>query len=181
MTKDETTAILAILKAAYPTFYQNMRVKDAESVVNVWHTMFAEDDPKIVTAAVQALIVTDVKGYPPHIGAVKEKIRLLTQPEEMSELEAWSLVTKAVTNTQWQHPERQFDKLPEIIRNALGSASTLVEWGKVDESAFNTVIQSNFLRTYRAKAARAKEYNALPANVKALISGMGDNTKLLED
>ena len=117
--------------------------------------MFADDDPKIVTAAVHALIVSDEKGFPPHIGAVKAKIRLLMEPEEMSELDAWALVSQAVRRTQWQHPEKQFDKLPEIIRQTLGSAQTLVDWGKVDEDAFNTVV-SQTMRTYRAKSQKTR-------------------------
>lgn len=171
MTLKETGMIMSILSAAYPQFYAKQTPEEKQSALKLWAAMFADDDPKIVTAAVQTLIVSDEKGFPPHIGAVKAKIRLLTEPEEMSELDAWALVSQAVRRTQWQHPEKQFDKLPEIIRQTLGSAQTLVDWGKVDEDAFNTVVQSNFMRTYRAKSQKKQEYNALPENIKTLISG----------
>lgn len=171
MNLKETGMIMSILSTAYPQFYAKQTPDEKQAALKLWLMMFAEDNPQIVTAAVQALIVSDEKGFPPHIGAVKAKIRLLTEPDGMSELEAWALVSRAVSRTQWQHPEKQFDKLPEIIQQSLGSAQTLVDWGKVDEDAFNTVVQSNFMRTYRAKSQKKQEYNALPKNVKMAISG----------
>ena len=72
------------------------------------------------------------------------------------------------------HPEKQFNKLPELIRQTLGSPNTLKEWGLVNTDSFNTVIQSNFLRSYRARSQSAKEYKMLPNDVKCL---MGNITK----
>lgn len=171
MTLKETGMIMSILSAAYPAFYSKQTPDERQAALKLWSMMFSEDDARIVTAAVQALIVSDEKGFPPHIGAVKARIRKITQPQKMTEMEAWALVSKAVSRTEWRHPEKQFNKLPEIIQKTLGAPSTLVEWGKVDEQTFATVIQSNFMRSYRAKAESEKEYAVLPENVKAAIAG----------
>jgi hypothetical protein len=173
MTPKETGQIMSILNVAYPQFYKNQTDEERQQALKLWSMMFANDDSSLVLAAVQTFIKTDTKGFPPSVGMISEKIRLLTEPEEMSELEAWRLVSLAVSRTQWQHPEKQFNKLPEIIQQTLGSPQTLVNWGKVDEDAFNTVIQSNFMRTYRAKSQKKQEYNALPESVKAVIAGIG--------
>jgi hypothetical protein len=170
---------MAILNAAYPAFYRNVTPKEVNEVVNVWYMIFQDDDPAIVTAAVRALIESDEKGYPPHIGAVKAKIRLITQPAEDSEIAVWNLVAKAVARTWPQKPSREFDKLPEDVRRTIGSPNVLVEWGKIDEDVFNSVTQSNFLKSYRRIREREREIAKLPADVRTLLEGM--NLKQLED
>ena len=181
MTIDDTLVLLSILKAAYPNFYKGMKPKDADGIVNTWHMMFADEDPSVVTAADKALIESDEKGCPPHIGADKAKIRLIMQPPEMFEIAVWQIVSRAVSRTQMQHPEKQFDILPEDVKQTLGSARTLVEWGMIDEDVFNSVIQSNFLRSYRTIRERRREMERLPQDVRTLISGMSENLKQLED
>ena len=36
MNRTETLAVMSILKAAYPSYYRDMKRKDAEVVVNLW-------------------------------------------------------------------------------------------------------------------------------------------------
>ena len=139
MTLKGISTIMSILSAAYPQFYKNQTEEERGQALKLWAAMFAEDDVKIVVAAVKTLIVSDEKGYPPHIGAVKARIRQLIEPQEMTELEAWGLVAKAVSQTDWNNPEKQFNKLPELIRQTLGSPNTLMEWGLVNTDSFNTV------------------------------------------
>lgn len=79
MTREETIKVLAVLKAAYPAFYRGMKADELNGIVNLWASQFEGDDYKTVGAAVQAHIATDTKGYPPHIGAIKEAIRKITQ------------------------------------------------------------------------------------------------------
>ncbi len=94
MTAKETVAIMAILRASYPRYYANTNELDAKSAVVLWAEMFDQDDPELVAAAVKAFIACDTKGFPPHIGAIKEQMRKLAQGDngEMTELEAWELV-----------------------------------------------------------------------------------------
>lgn len=56
--------------------------------MRLWAEMFARDDVALVAAAVKALIESDSKGFPPHIGAVKENMRLISGGNEMTEAEA---------------------------------------------------------------------------------------------
>ena len=94
MTRQETGIIMNILATAYPRFYAGADVPDPEQTLNLWAGMF--DEPvELVAAAVKALIATDSKGYPPHIGAVKAKIRQLTERPQMAPQEAWGLDRKS--------------------------------------------------------------------------------------
>lgn len=181
MDREETLEIMAVLRAAYPAYYRGQGKEDAKAAVNLWHKMFADDPYPVVSAAVEAHIASDTKGYPPHIGAIRDKITKLTQPEELSEMEAWALVRKALSNSGY-HAQQEFDKLPEVLQRVVGSPSMLHQWALMDNSDVETVVQSNFMRSYKVRAASAKEYLALPAEVKAFMRQIADqHTLALED
>lgn len=177
MDRQETMKILSVLRGAYPAFYRDTSRQEAEAIVNLWAGMFAEDDYQLVAAAVKALIVADKKGFPPVIGQVKEYIRKLTAPEEMTEQEAWALVSKAIRNGTWGAKE-EFEALPPQIQRIVGSPTQLSDWAKMDSDSVHSVVASNFQRSYRAKVKADKEYAALPADVKLAIGGLADRMRL---
>lgn len=166
MTRTETLAVMSVLKAAYPSYYRDMRRSDAEAVVDLWATMFAEEPARLVTMAVQAYITSDTKGFPPHIGAIKESILKLRTDVSMSEGEAWALAAKAARNGSY-HAQEEFDALPDDVRRAVGSADTLRQWAKLEEDELATVAASNFMRSYRAIDARKREEAKLPPALRA--------------
>lgn len=174
MNREETLAIMGVLKAAYPNYYRDMRRADAEGIVELWHTMFEDDPAQIVAAAVKAHIASDVKGFPPHIGAIKQAIVKLTKPPELelSEMEAWGLVRKAVRNGIYG-AQKEFDALPPVVQQVVGYPSQLKEWAMMDEDVVASVVSSNFQRSYRARAAHAKEFLALPADVRRTMESLG--------
>ena len=179
MTREETLAIMSVLKAAYPAFYKDMKRSEAESVVNLWSSMFADESADLVAAAVKAHIATDERGFPPHIGAIKASIAKLMEPEEMTEFEAWALVEKACRNSQYGSSE-EFYKLPEICQRLVGSPRQLREWGMMDAETVGSVIASNFQRSYRARAKYEREQMALPSDVKALMARIASGTSMPE-
>lgn len=168
MTREETIKVLAVLKAAYPAFYRGMKADELNGIVNLWASQFEGDDYKTVGAAVQAHIATDTKGYPPHIGAIKEAIRKITQPDEMSEMEAWGYVASALRNSGY-NSVTEFDKLPPVVRRIVGSPSQLREWAMMDSDTVQSVVQSNFMRSYWVRAQSEREYLALPESVRELM------------
>lgn len=177
MTREETIKVLAVLKAAYPAFYRGMKADELNGIVNLWASQFEGDDYKTVGAAVQAHIATDTKGYPPHIGAIKEAIRKITQPDEMSEMEAWGYVASALRNSGY-NSVAEFDKLPPVVRRIVGSPSQLREWAMMDSDTVQSVVQSNFMRSYRARAQHEREYLALPENVRELMAQLAGSMSM---
>jgi hypothetical protein len=169
MTYEETLSIMAVLKAAYPAYYKGMTKQEALAAVDLWASMFAEDDVALVTAAVKALIATDEKGFPPHIGAVKAKMRLLSEKPSMTEQEAWALVSKAIKNSGYGSRE-EFAKLPPEVKSVVHSPEQLREWGMMDSDTVNSVVASNFMRSYRERMRHQKEMAALPGDVRALAA-----------
>ena len=179
MTRKETGIIMDILATAYPRFYAGPDAPDPEKAVALWAEMFSGDDVRLVAAAVKALIATDSKGFPPHIGAVKEKLRQLTTPEQMTPAEAWNLVLKAI-NRSGYHSQEEFDKLPPLIRRIVGSPSTIRDWGMMDANTVQSVVASNFQRSYQARARQDAEYQALPSDVKQMLSAVSERFALKE-
>lgn len=167
MTRQETGIIMDILTTAYPTFYNGRNAPDMRMTVNLWAEMFAEDDVKIVAAAVKALIATDDKGFPPHIGAVKGRIRQISNPDEMTEQEAWALISKALRDGYY-NAEAEFAKLPPLVQDVVHDPRQLREWSMMDETTVQSVVASNVQRSFRAKAQSRRDFEALPKDVQAL-------------
>nr|DAM52486.1 MAG TPA: replisome organizer [Caudoviricetes sp.] len=167
MTRQETGIIMDILTTAYPAFYNGRNAPDMRMTVNLWAEMFAEDDVKIVAAAVKALIATDDKGFPPHIGAVKGRIRQISNPDEMTEQEAWTHIAKALRNSSY-NAEEEFSKLPPILQDVVHAPQQLREWARMDEATVQSVVASNLQRSFRAKAQSRRDFESLPQDVQAL-------------
>ncbi len=165
----ETMGIMAILKEAYPMYYRNKSKEELNVAVNLWAEMFADDNINLVKGAVKAYIATDEKGFPPVIGQIKGKLYQITEPEQLSEVEAWGLVSKAIQNGCY-NSEKEFDKLPEIVQRTIGSPARLKEWSQVDLDSLQTVVSSNFMRSFRAKSKNDEDYKRLPNDIKQLVS-----------
>jgi len=166
MNKVETAALLAIIKTAYPNFYRDTDSPD--DAINLWSTMFSSDPALIVTEAVKALMCTLI--FPPTIADVKEKIRQITEPDKMTELEAWSQVQRAIADSNY-HAEERFNALPPIVQKIIGSHNVLREWAMMETETVNSVIQSNFMRSFTAKQKQVELYKALPDSTKQMIAG----------
>lgn len=177
MTIEETGIIMDILTTAYPRFYSGPNAPDMMKTLTLWAEMFARDDVALVAAAVKALIESDSKGFPPHIGAVKEKLRLISGEDEMTEAEAWGIVAKALRNSAYDSRE-EFEKFPPVIKRIVGSPSQLREWGMMDSETVHSVVASNFQRSYKAIVQREKELAKLPPDVKALVGKIAEWKKL---
>lgn len=164
MTRQEALAVMAMLKTAYPTFYKNFSKEDISAAVNLWATMFSEESIQVVTEAIKALMCT--LKYPPTIADVKEKIREITQPLAMTEMEAWRMVRNAIS---YYNATETFAQLPPILQKIVGSPSVLRQWAQMEAETVESVIQSNFMRSYKARVAHEKEYAMLPASTRNLI------------
>ena len=172
MTREDTIKILSVLRGAYPAFYRDITKQEAESTIALWESMFDEEPYELVAAAVKAFISGDGKGFPPAIGQIKERIRQITTPEEMTEQEAWSLVSKALRNSTYGS-EEEFAKLPPDIRSVVHDPGQLRQWAMSPADDVETVIASNFMRSFRVKQKVNKEYMALPTSVKHLMISAG--------
>ena len=83
-------------------------------------------------------------------------------------MEAWALVSNALRNGTYGAVE-EFEKLPEIVQKAVGSPENLRNWAQTDVGSVENVIQSNFIKTYRAELNRKSSISILPDKLKKLM------------
>ena len=171
MDIDETTKVLSVLKAAYPHAYKDLSKKDAETMITLWATMFQAESYAEVNAAIGALISTRTVGYSPTIGEVKEQIHRLHHHADIDDAGAWALVSKACRNSSY-HSREEFDKLPPEVQQAVGSPEQLRQWAGMDAETVESVIASNFKRSFRVQKERAAEIEKLPPQIRQMLGNV---------
>lgn len=182
MTTEDAAFVLAVMKTAWPASYRGLTAKEANATVALWAEMFADEPRELVAAAVKAIILEESdREFAPTIGAVKQRVIKLREPEEMTAQEAWQCVTKAVTHCSLQDPSREFNKLPEAVQRAVGSPNQLRDWGLVDETVFHTVVASNFRKIWETSQKREQARKALPSELRQYIGSMARNMAMLPD
>ena len=65
MDRLETADILAVLKAAYPQFYNGLSPKEANKIVDLWAEMFKDEPVMVVAVAVKAMNASRTNTFPP--------------------------------------------------------------------------------------------------------------------
>ena len=95
----------------------------------------------------------------------------------MTEMEAWHLVKKAMNTSDFVSA---FRSLPPAIRRVVGSPDQLKEWAYMESETVNSVIQSNFMRSFRVVAEREREFAKLPESAKQLMIEASKNLKMIE-
>lgn len=171
MTRDETVKIIRIMCDCYPNYKPN----NLSETVDVWNIMLEEYSYEQISVALKAYIHSDISGFAPSIGQLIGKIQTISQPQELDGMTAWGLVSKALRNGTYGAVE-EFNKLPPLVRQAVGMPDNLRNWATSDYQTIETVIQSNFLRTYEAVVKRANEINRMPDNIKSLIEKTNANS-----
>lgn len=170
MTEKEVRQLLAMAQAVYPNYNPPSR----EAAVNAWLLCLSEYDNSLVMAAFKAYMTTNTSGFAPAPGQLIEILQTLTQPSELNELEAWSIVRKALRNCGY-NSEQEFAKLPTVVQKAVGTPQQLKIWAC--DSEFNeNVVSSNFIKTYRTEVKRATELNKMPNDVRKLIEMVNTNS-----
>lgn len=171
MTREQVGKLLMTIQAYYP----NYNPPDKEITLNAWYVMFAEYPEELVLQALRACIATNTSGFAPDVGQIMSKIQTISQPQELDGMTAWGLVSKALRNGTYGAVE-EFNKLPPLVRQAVGMPDNLKNWAASDYQTIETVIQSNFLRTYETVVKRANEINRMPDDIKSLIEKANANS-----
>lgn len=178
MTRDNVKMLLARIDISYP----NWKPKDLTLLIDTWFEMIGEYSYEEMLIALKTYISTDRSGFAPSIGQLigtVNDIKAKIQGEDLSEMQAWSLVRKAMCDSIY-HAQERFDELPEKVRRAVGSPQNLKAWG-IEDSYNENVAQSHFINSYRRVCEDAKKINAMPVEVRTLIAQATQNLIGKED
>lgn len=171
MTDKEFMIIVKGLKAVYtdPKFLAD------NDAIDVWYGLLCDLPYQVLSTAVQKYMMQEQ--YPPTIAGLRKKAAEITAPvhEDMSELEAWSLVRKALSNSGY-NAEAEFGKLPELCQKAVGNASNLREMALMDTETVNSVEQSHFIRNYRTVLDRKRVDSQIAPGVMQMVKKIKNET-----
>lgn len=165
MTEKQTATVIGIMQTAYPEAFNGKSDDVVKRQVKLWAKIFKDDPFELVCNAVYAHIATSTDRFMPPIGVIKEEIRKLLAPNEMTEEEAWNYVSSALRNGIYGYAD-EYKRLPERVQRLVGKPEQLRTWAMMDVDTVQSVVASNFKRSYRARKAYDDEYEKLPASVK---------------
>lgn len=168
MDKKDILECLSLLKVAYPYIYRDISDGDAKAIVNLWSFSFADSDPQTVKFAVSELIKRS--SYAPSIADIRDYISSMEDIASgtPSDSQMWSILLRAVRNGYYNFRE-EFEKLPDELKAYVGQPEQLRAWAQIDESIFNSVHQSNFMKNFKASRQRVKDSKLLTPEVKQLL------------
>ena len=169
MTRKETQELLLAINSLYPNFKPENKTLTIES----WHWALEEYPVQAVKAALQIYVKTNNTGFAPSVSQIINAIHTPTENEQISEGEAWSLVKKAIQDGGY-HAEERFNELPEIVQRAVGSANMIHQWSQTDSDTVNTVIMSNFQRSYKAALEKWEFNNRVPLELSDVVKGLAE-------
>lgn len=169
LKREETVKIIRIICDCYPNYKPN----NLTETVDVWNMMLSDYTYEQISLALKAYILADTNGFAPSIGQLVDRVNTFSQPQELNELQAWSLVYKAIRNSSY-NSEYEFLMLPDVVRKAIGNPNQLRTWA-MDENFNEQVISSHFIRCYRLEVARDRDFRKMPANIQSLISNNSNN------
>lgn len=175
MTKEEAGKIVGVLTFNYPDTLRDKSDEALTSYIENWHFFFKDDSYAEVMQAVQKIIASSQERFAPNVGMIREQMRKNRTPQGgMSEQEAWGLVKQALRNGSYGYKE-EFAKLPPIIQRCVGSENMIREWAVMDSDTLDSVVASNFMRSYRAIRESAEEEARTPESIRQQLEAFRDN------
>ncbi|MCQ2382912.1 MAG: replicative helicase loader/inhibitor [Clostridia bacterium] len=174
MTRDEMKQILARVDVLFP----NWHPADLSLTIDVWMEELGNLRYDEVLIAVKTYTRTDTTGFAPTISKLLEIINDIKADiygGDLSEMQAWALVSKALRDSTY-HAKERFNELPVTVQKAVGSSEVLSAWGTAENYNEN-VAQSNFIKAYRNVLEREKKISVYPAEIQNRINAA--QTKLI--
>lgn len=161
MERDEFKMLVKGMKAVYA---DSKFIADKDAF-DVWYSLLKDLEYGTVSAAIQKHMMTS--RYPPTIADIREQCASISQPQPLDELEAWSLVRRALRNCGYNY-EEEYRKLPLLVQRAIGVPGQLFQWA-TDEEYNEGVVSSNFMRSYRAAVQSEQRYSCMNDNIRREI------------
>ena len=170
MTREETVKIIRIMVDSYPNYKPN----NISETVDVWYMMLSDYDYNLVAMSLKAYILSDTSGFAPSIGQLVDKMKSITNPQELNEMEAWALVCDALSNCGYNYAE-EYAKLPPLVQKAVGLPTQLQTWA-LTENLNKDVVGSNFMRCYRIEVERQNEISKMPKDVREMLENVSSSS-----
>lgn len=161
MTVDEFGQLAAAIK----TYFPRDNMLPTNKAMDLWFDMLKDLTYESAYTALKKHVASS--RFPPTIADIRDGATNFTVPNELNEMEAWSLVSRAIRNSGYNSVE-EFAKLPSLVQKAVGLPDQLRTWA-LDENYNEQVAMSSFQRAYKAELKRHEEFQKMPQNIRNLI------------
>ena len=171
MTEREFSTIVAGLKA----IYSDPKYIEGKFTMDMWYGLLKDIPYDVANMATQAYMQSEK--FPPTPADIRRYASQITAPktEDMSELEAWDMVYKAMCSIVDGNAEKEFKKLPQVIQQALGNPANLKEMSVSDIDQVMSVDKSHFIRNYRASLERHRSKMQLNEGLRVSIDRLRED------
>lgn len=176
MTREETKMIIKMLSSVYINEFSKLTEDKVLQMIDVWTMLLEDEDANKIATVTKAYLKSNTNAFMPTPAMLINLAYELFTPQGMTEQEAWITLYKAICNSGY-NAQYEYDHLPSEIK-PLCTPSQLREWGMMNIETLNTVVASNFMRSFKAKEKQRTDYNKLPVETKTLISELGEKLKL---
>lgn len=170
MNTTEAKKIIAVMIATYPSY----NVADVDYTASIWADAFNDISYEVVSIALRNYIRSDTSSFAPTPGVLMASVHKISQPQELSEMQAWSLVLKAIRKSTY-YAEEEFNKLPESVKKAIGTPTQLRSMA-LDGGFNEEVAMSNFQRSYRAIVENKGHYEKSDGQFRQLYDKTNQNS-----
>ena len=169
MTTEETKKLLMTINALFPSW----KVENPQETVMAWSWALKDYSAEAIMGALEIYSKTDKTGFAPSVSQLVNSMNAPKQHDRLTEGEAWALVKKAIQDGNY-HSEEHFDNFPQLVKRAVGSPSMIRQWAMCETNEVNTVIMSNFQRTYKAILSKAEYEDKVPEHLGNLVKSLSD-------
>lgn len=187
MTKKQTIELFAIFIAAYPNFDKFKDDSQVEGMINIWASIFSDDDAAIVGMAAKKHIATNK--WPPSIAEIRDIMTDITHPDLVPPDLAWSAVADLLYAHHSYGPHDLYAALPPLVARAVETIGwhTLYELHRGSYAGNRDGMDRvAFMDLYKPAYDRARSEACCPASLNANIQNASrrlsdGGLKLLDD
>lgn len=167
MTKTECKKILLSMMLMYQRFFPNPS-ETVQMISEAWHMVLGDVGYEEACMGLTWFAKHDAKGFPPAPGQVMDcviKARMYAAGDAMDEGAAWSLVYRAICDSNY-HSEERYSELPPLVQRAVGSPAALQQMALEPDVS---VTRGQFSRAYQQAMARERETATMPPDLRAKV------------
>lgn len=176
MTREETKMIIAMLSSVYVNEFSKLSEDKVKQMIDIWSMLLEDEDADKIANATKVWLKTSSNAFMPTPAMLIQKSYDLFEAKGLTEMEAWNHISKAIRNGNY-HAKEEWEMLPKEVQQ-MCSPNDIRDWASMDTSQVQTVVSSNWQRSFKVREKNRVDYDRLPNETKSLISELNLNMKL---
>lgn len=171
MQKKEVTNLLGIATGNFP----RLQDKDMRPTAELWAK--ALNDLPYETAEKALIKVLSTSKFFPTVSEIRNAAAELTQPQRMTAMKAWSLITEAIRKYGIWRQAEGLASLPEDVRRMAEQFT----WRELCLNENPDTLRAQFRMAWETQSKREDELKAVPGDIRQMLGDMADGMKMVDE